>query len=141
MHGVLTSVGVMLFLTVFSEGTTRVNSSANPYRAIAGRNVFGLQPQIIPSTNQPVKLELPAITLTGLTTILGKEQALMTVGLPGKTLYHIAGEGERYGDIEVVEIDMKAGTVQVRQGGLWATLTLTKLHPGSPSSWNPTRLK
>jgi hypothetical protein len=143
MMRVVTSMGILFVLTVCSEATTSVKPSSNPYRAIVERNVFGLESPILPATNQPVKVELPPITLTGVTTILGKKQALITVAPPAiKTLqYYILGEGDRDDDIGVVEIDMKAGTVQLDYDGLRITLTLTKLHPVSSSLSNSPRPK
>jgi hypothetical protein len=102
--------------------------SRNPYEAIPTRNVFSLKdPTILPPvTNQPAQHS--KITLTGITTILGSKKALMTAQLPArppepaKLESYMLTEGQRDGDIEVITIDEKAGTVQVRNAGNIETL-------------------
>src|SRR6188472_2241935 len=59
--------------------------SGNPYQGIVDRNVFGLKPPPPPGKPEEKKVDLPPITLTGITTILGNKRALMNVQSPGKT--------------------------------------------------------
>src|SRR5262249_45052252 len=83
--------------------------SGNPYQAILDRNVFGLKPPPPPGKSEEKKVDLAPITLTGITTILGNKRALMNVQVPGKTAQPlILAEGQREGEIEVLEIDEKA---------------------------------
>src|ERR1043166_10041298 len=94
------------------------NSNDNPYQSIVDRNIFGLHPPPPPPVNEPPRPPIPPINLTGITTILGKKLAFMSIQLPpkpgeaakpggnGPTSYML-GEGEREGDIEVVSIDEK----------------------------------
>jgi hypothetical protein len=103
------------------------------YEAISERNVFGLRPppaQIGP-TNPPA--QLPKIILTGITTIFGDKRALMKVQPPGmkpnetaKELSLILTEGQREGEIEVLQIDEKIGSVRVNNSGAVMTLTFDK---------------
>ena len=108
--------------------------SGNNYGVIPERNVFGLkQPQAIKET--PAQPQLPKIILTGITTILGNKRALMktqpTHAKPGqhepeKEQSFILTEGQREGDIEVLQIDEKAGSVKVNNSGTVMTLTFEK---------------
>src|SRR5215467_8816396 len=86
------------------------------YNAIPERNVFGLRPP--PSdplpTNPPA--QLPKITLTGITTILGNKRALMMLAppnlKPGEMSHEISlilTEGQRELEVEVLQIDEKRG--------------------------------
>src|SRR5215472_11388177 len=85
----------------------------SPYQAIVDRNVFALKPPPPPPTNNPDanKPPPPAITLTGITTILGSKRAFMSVNMPAKppepakVQSFMLSEGQRDGDIEVLEID------------------------------------
>jgi len=109
------------------------DSSANLYAEIPERNVFGLKPPpplVRETAPQP---QVPKIVLTGITTILGNKRALMktqpTPGKPGeqtKELSLILTEGQREGDIEVLQIDEKAGSVKVDNSGTVMTLTLER---------------
>jgi hypothetical protein len=119
------------------------NSNDNPYQSIVDRNIFGLHPPPPPPINEPPKPPIPPITLTGITTILGKKLAFMNIQLPpkpgeqakpganGPTSYML-GEGEREGDIEVVSIDEKAGMVKVDEFGTVTNVTFGKL-PATPA--------
>jgi hypothetical protein len=107
--------------------------SSSQYQGISERNVFGLRPPPTqPSpTNTPVAL--PKIVLTGITTILDSKRALMKVAPangkqvePGKELSLILTEGQREGEIEVLQIDEKAGSVKVNNSGTVMVLTFEK---------------
>src|SRR6266436_8393730 len=114
-----------LFVVAFLVAATAIAGTENPYQGIVDRNVFGLRPPPPPPSNEPPKPPIPAINLQGITTILGKKMAFMTVQLPtkpgeqakpGPTSFMLC-EGERDGDIEVVSIDEIAGTVKVNDCG------------------------
>src|SRR4051812_44337384 len=92
----------------------------NPYQAIVDRNVFALKPapvaaKVDPEANKPPP---PPITLTGITTILGSKRVFLTVNMPpkppeqGKVQSFMLSEGQRDGEIEVLEIDEKNGIVK-----------------------------
>jgi hypothetical protein len=111
------------------------DTAENPYQAIIDRNVFSLKPPPPPpdptEVNKPTALK---ITLTGITTILGNKRVLMkTAAPPGKPgeppkteQSYILTEGQREGEIEVIEIDEKAGSVKVSNAGTVQTLTFEK---------------
>src|SRR5262245_8467354 len=108
-----------------------VNESANPYQGIVDRNVFGLKPPppISDTKTQPVK-DPPPITLTGMTTILSTKRVLLNVQTPGKPVQSfILAEGQREGDIEVLEIDARAGSTKINYAGTTVPLSLEKNGP------------
>jgi hypothetical protein len=108
-----------------------VNESANPYQGIVDRNVFGLKPPPpITDTKTPPVKDPPPITLTGMTTILSTKRVLLNVQSPGKAIQSfILAEGQRDGDIEVLEIDEKAGSVKLNYGGTTVPLNFEKNGP------------
>lgn len=103
------------------------DAAANPYEGIMVRNIFGLKPP--PPLPRPEDLKQPPsdIKLSGIITILGKRALLKTQTparppLPAKEESYILAEGQRDGDIEVLTIDDKAGTVKVKNHGVDQTL-------------------
>jgi hypothetical protein len=108
--------------------------SATPYEGIIDRNAFGLKPPPPPPDPEAAKPPPVKITLTGITTILGNKRALMeTPPPPGKPGEQPKGKqsyiltiGQREGDIEVLDIDEKAGSVKVNNAGAIVTLTFEK---------------
>jgi hypothetical protein len=102
------------------------------YQDISERNAFGLRPPPAITQDKPAP-QLPRIILTGITTILGNKRALMktqpTAAKPGeqaKENSFILTEGQREGDIEVLQIDENAGSVKVNHSGTLMTLTFEK---------------
>ncbi len=116
---------------------------ADDYSNIPDRNIFGLRaPSAQPSEIPPP--QLPKITLTGITTILGNKRALMLVQAPGskagqKELSLILTEGQQQDDIEVLQIDENAGKVKVNNSGTVMTLTFEKDGPKLPSTPAPAK--
>jgi len=116
------------------------DSSAQRYGSIPGRNAFGLKPPPKPEVNAPPP-QVPKIVLTGITTVLGNKRALMKLqpaaGKPaeaGKDNSLILTEGQREGDIEVIEIDEIAGSVKVNNSGTVMILTFEKDGPKLPTT-------
>jgi hypothetical protein len=105
------------------------NTPGNPYQGIVDRNVFGLKSPPPPPDPEANKPPPPKIFLTGITTILGNKRALLkmtppaTPGVPAKEQSFTLREGERDGELEVLEIDEKAGTVKVNEYGSITTLS------------------
>lgn len=114
------------------------------YQAIPERNVFGLRPPLAQPTLTNPPAPLPKITLTGITTILGNKRALMMVLPPGlkpgeanKEQSLILTEGQREGEVEVLQIDEHAGIVRVNNSGTIMTLTFEKDGAKLPSTPTP----
>lgn len=95
--------------------------AVSPYDSIVGRNVFGLKP---PATNAAPPVVNPAaavtIKLQGISTILGRRQVLLKVNTaarppePAREQSYLLNEGERDGELEVVEIDALNGVVKLK---------------------------
>lgn len=112
-------------------------ADANPYQAIIIRNAFGLTDPPPPppppqQTNPPVNVG--ALKITGLTTLMGKRA--MFVLEEGRTniLSDLLREGERdrsITNLEVLEIDEKARAVRVNYGGVELKLDFVNngIHP------------
>ena len=104
----------------------------NPYVKIVDRNVFGLKPPAPPPSPESLRPPPPKITLTGITTIGGVKRVLMRVPLPArppepaKEESFMMTEGQRDGEIEVLEIDERTGTVRIKNYGSEMTLNLDK---------------
>jgi hypothetical protein len=98
------------------------------------RNVFGLKAPPPPPDPEANKPPLPKITLNGIVTLGGAKRVLLKVPpgplKPGEAPKTDQGlvlrVGERQGDIEVLEIDEKAGSVKVNYGGNVTDLTFEK---------------
>lgn len=97
-----------------------------PYQGITDRNIFGLKPPPPPVRPEDIKPPTPEIYLTGVTTILGKKQALLKVPakppLRPKDESYILTEGQSEGEIQVLNIDEVAGAVKVNNHGSIQTL-------------------
>jgi hypothetical protein len=113
----------LVYLLSFSLGISAhaVSAGDSPYKNIVERNVFGLKPPQGPVADAPPPPS--KITLTGITTLLENKRALLSVQVPNKPLEtFMLTEGQRDGEIEVREIDEKAGTVKVLNHGVEQTL-------------------
>jgi hypothetical protein len=99
-------------------------ASGNPYQAIVERNVFGLKPPPPPPGPDDNRPPPPKIFLQGIYTFGGVKRVLFKLQMPikpgqpptGEQGFNLA-EGQREGDIEVLEIDPKARTVKVNEFG------------------------
>ncbi|MEY2428736.1 MAG: hypothetical protein QOJ40_1621 [Verrucomicrobiota bacterium] len=125
-------------LTLCACAATRAvtpDSPPNQYKSITNRNLFALNPAPPPAKVEPPAPVLPKITLTGITTILGRNLAIMkalfpgAAGQPAKEQSYMLAEGQRDGDLEVLEVDDHAGTVKVKNFGTVMTLTFEKEMP------------
>jgi hypothetical protein len=128
----LSAVFATLYLLSAILTPAHAVTSTGPYTGIVDRNVFGLKPPT--PVAPPTAPEPPPgnITLTGITTILGNKRALLKVSTPprppepAKDENLMLTEGQRDGAVEVLEINEKAGSVKVNNGGQIATLTFDK---------------
>jgi hypothetical protein len=119
---------------VFWTGTHVIateTSGGNPYQAIVDRNVFGLKPPPPPPDPEANKPPPPKITLTGIYTMGGTKRVLMKVSVPArppepaKEVPLTLSEGQREGDVEVLEIDTVARTAKVNNFGTITSLDFT----------------
>jgi hypothetical protein len=120
-------------LSLWISGTAASGDvPGGPYQGIVGRNVFGLnQKPPAPEINTPPPPS-SKVFLTGITTILGNKCALLKTtpparpGEPAKEQAITLAEGQRDGDIEVLEINEKAGTVKISNFGTITMLDFDK---------------
>jgi hypothetical protein len=114
----------LLFVAVAGYATGR-DSVDNPYQRIPSRNVFGLVVPIVEPGPTPPAQPLPTIKLTGITTILGDKRAVLKIQFPGTGREEgcILSEGQRLGQIEILEIDDRTATVKVDNSGTVIVLT------------------
>jgi hypothetical protein len=105
-------------------------SGGTPYQGIVERNVFGLKPPLPPPDPEANKPPPPKIILQGIVTFGGVKRALFKMQMPpkpgeppkGEQSFNLA-EGQRDGDVEVLEIDAKPpGTVKVNNFGTITSL-------------------
>src|ERR1022692_84220 len=121
------------------------DSSGGPYHGIVARNVFDIHAPVPhdPALDKPPTPPPPNIRLQGITDILHKKQVIFKVQLPpkppapAKEESYILTEGQREGEIEVLEIDVKAGTVKMSDYGIITNLSIElngeKLVSGPPA--------
>ncbi len=124
-----------------AEGAASVSATApsGPYQDIPSRNAFGLKtppPPAPPPEEGPV-VTPSALKLTGITTLLGPKKAMFVLAEPGKPQIQseMLGEHEQDGSIsnlEVLQIDERAGAVRVKYGNKELTLDFANngLKPG-----------
>jgi len=121
---VLALSGVLLNPGVHAAAAEAGNG---PYHSIVDRNVFNIHPAPPPPSPESLikKEPLPKIVLNGITTILGTKTTFLTIpgakpGAPAETL--MLTEGQAQNEIEVKEIDDRAGVVKVSNHGEPQTL-------------------
>jgi len=113
-------------------------ATADRYEQIPERNLFGLKPRETPAAQEPQRPPLRKVILTGVTTLGGYKRALLKVeplaGHAGeKEESLILTEGQREGDIEVVQINEKTGKVTLNNAGVTETITFEKQAPSLPA--------
>jgi len=125
-------IGVLGVFVGTSTRAATITARENPYaKAIVNRNAFSLNAPL-PTIVVPPRPPLPRITLQGVTTINGRRQVLFKVqfpskaGEPAREISCVLSEGERMGEIKVLEIDQRAGTVKFNNHGSEQTLNLWK---------------
>jgi hypothetical protein len=113
-----------LCLTVADADAAAVDG---PYQAIANRNAFNLkqlQEQLPPEVLPP----LPKFRLTGIITRFGEKRAFLKMQVanrPGESVDDrsvVLSQGQREGEIEVLDIDEKLGSVKIHWSGRPLTL-------------------
>jgi hypothetical protein len=131
-------------LAVCATANAITEPAGTPYEEIIKKNVFSLRPPPPPPDPEATKAPPPKITLTGITTLIGKVALMETPGTtpkPGESAkgkqFYMLHEGEMQNDIKVVAIDEKAGSVKVLNGGKEFTLTFDKDGSKLPASPPP----
>ena len=110
--------GVAVFVVAGVLCGSAASFDGSPYSGIVERNVFGLHaPGPVVVENPIATPVIPKVTLTGITTILGRKIALITIASsakPGEPAeFLMLAEGQSSGGFEVREIDAETGHVKV----------------------------
>ena len=137
-------VGALLW----RANATATTAGFNPYSGIVERNSFGLKPPINPADLvKPPPPLVADIKLQGITTILGRKQVLMKVRIPAKPPEPardqsvVLSEGQREGEVEVLEINPADGTVKINNAGTILPLNMKdngeKPTPGAAMPTSP----
>jgi hypothetical protein len=120
----LLAAGVMP--ATLSLGAANEESAPRDFKGIPARNVFGLKAPTPPAPPAPPPSPTINVKLTGLLTILSSKRAVLQITEGGKTESKIIKEGDRDGEVEVLEINEIAGTVRIKNRGDEATLDFDK---------------
>lgn len=119
-----------LFLSLDIPAAT-ATPEENPYaRTIVGRNAFSLNKKVHARTEDSPPTQPPRIVLQGVTNTLPRRQVLFKVqvparpGMPAQVMSCVLSEGERLGEIEVLGIDVRAGTIKFNNHGFVQTLSM-----------------
>ena len=115
--------GLLLCLAVADSYAAAVDG---PYQDIAKRNAFNLKqlPEQIPPEIIP---PLPKFRLTGIVTRFGEKRAFLKMQVANPPVESVddrslvLSQGQREGEIEILDIDQKLGSVKI----LWAGRPLT----------------
>jgi hypothetical protein len=103
------------------------DDASDPYKIIAERNVFHLNPMPIPPPPVPPKVELPTIKFSGWFRV-GRVTKALFCTLPKDKKetpsYYDLCEGEKAGFLELVKIRYDQGEVDVINSGVAMTLSL-----------------
>ena len=108
----------VLIALLLGAGAKAASNTTGPYDGIVERNVFNLHapPPVVNPADLIQKTPPPKVTFTGITTILGKKLAFLTIpaAKPGAIPQSMMlAEGQAQDDIEVKQIDERAGIVKI----------------------------
>src|SRR2546421_12634036 len=111
-----------------AEHAMAAKSSPGQYQSIPARNLFALKPTPPPLEPPPTGPTRPRIVLKGITTVCNRMALLKALfpakpGEPAREQSYMLAPGQRDGDIEVLEVDEKAGSVKVKSFGTMMTIT------------------
>jgi len=139
MRGYITNsfIGCSLALLLGTTLPAATLVKEHPYKTIVARNVFGLQPFVKQPIQKQPEVILPPleVLVTGLTDIGGKSQVLLEITEAGKPVRRpILCRGEVMDGIEVLQIEVTAGFVQLRVRGVETVLRLQKKQPAIASA-------
>lgn len=139
-RGTLLLWAVCIAIILPCISTVAVETRANPYQSIIERNVFGLKPPVQPTAPAPEEVKPSKVQLIGIANMNGKKIALIKFieppkpGQPVPQEPLVLSEGEAAQDIEVIEIDEKAGLAKILNKGKPATLDIKDFMATLPGS-------
>ena len=120
---------IVCFTLLLMSAVTHAEIASERFSAIVAKNTFRLWPPNPLTIEVPPPPIRPQITLQGITTILGRTQALLTIRSQSKSVELpetscVLAEGDSRSDIVVLEISAELGTVRISNLGLEQTLVL-----------------
>ncbi len=120
----------LLFAPLAIANTMEPSSDERNYRVIIDRNPFGLKPPPPPPTNAPPVVTQPKeeLFITGITSFgVPRAHFMTTVTKPppiGKVpQYYSLGVDERMDELEVLDINVAAKSVRIRNAGVETVMT------------------
>jgi hypothetical protein len=119
-------------LSAFSANSAlSADQTSERFTAIAARNAFRLSPPKPPASEIPPPPNRSKVSFQGITTILGRTLALLTIEPAAKPAEFfqtscVLAQGESRFDVVVLEINATAGTVRLDNLGTDQTLTLKR---------------
>ena len=131
---------VCIGIVVLCLSAVAVDTGANPYQPIIDRNVFGLKPPVQATNPVPEEIKPTKVQLIGLANMFGKKTAIIKFVEPPKPNQPVPqeplvlSEGEAAQDIEVIEIDEKAGLAKILNKGKPVTLDIKDYAATLPGS-------
>jgi hypothetical protein len=144
MAGKRTNCLVMAVVLAFWIRGAYGSGSEDPYAVLRARNPFGLVPPTRPTNVQRQGGGLPNIELKGITTILGRPQALLTIsGVPNSPEASDGGSfimeaGQIEDGIKIDDINYDAGVVRLEAKGMEISLRLLDYVPNPVEEPVPT---
>lgn len=133
--GVITAA---VLLGVGLPAAEQTDSKGSRYDNIPKRNAFGLKPPEPPPPPEAPPPPTTTVKLTGITSLLSSKRALLQISEQGKQVSKVMQEGDREGVVEVVAIDVDAGTVKIINGDREVLLDMekdgVKPTPAAPSA-------
>jgi hypothetical protein len=125
---------VAMFASALRMFAVAPEVSTNPFQHIAAANIFRLRTPAAESIAPQVKPPLPPIALTGIVDGYGELFALLEVSAANAPKMSLKlGPGESEGGVEVLRVDIKAGTVEVRISDTITNLVLNRIAPPMPA--------
>lgn len=119
----------LLALGLVTFNSRAFEAKQTPYDRIAERNLFKLRPASITQKPVPEPKPHPKVRLTGITMILKKPVAFITIEGGKPELSVTLGQGEAVKGIEVKSIDEKTGTVGILNEGELQILNFEPVKP------------
>ena len=111
--------------------------SENRFKTIPLRNAFALRASVpvLDVTPPQAPTAPPKVVVTGVTDLGGASKVLLESTEPGKQVTRaILSEGETFGVVQILRIDVAAGRVDVRIRGIEKTLTFEPAKDLPPSA-------
>ena len=141
MKSIASSIAVTagILMTANLAWLASAEVTENPYKVISARNGFDLKPPPPPPPTDFKPIEPPKSDLkfTGISKIGDVKRVQMASVDPkklGQFTYYDIQEGASQDGIEVLDIDMNAASVKIRNGGIESVLTFEKnaISPAKP---------